>query len=54
MKRNWPKRRGDETLAEWCERNDITYEELKVVDHDPYTGEVYYAGYGWYGGRGEG
>jgi hypothetical protein len=47
--RNWPERIGDETLAEYCKRNNIDIDDLVVVDRDRYTYEVCYAGYGWHG-----
>ena len=43
--RHWPRAEEGETPSEYADRCDV---ELRVVDIDHATGEVKYAGFGWW------
>ena len=44
--RNWPKPLDGETPQDYAERCAV--DDLIVAEHDWYTGETRYVGYGWY------
>jgi hypothetical protein len=48
---HYPKPARSETLQDWMDRTGTERDELRIVDSDPVTGEVRYAGFGWWGGR---